>query len=68
MKRFNKIVNGFNKTITKLENLVSTCANRVTAIEILQDELTVERKAQSAEATAAQNVAAKLKDLIGSDD
>ena len=67
MKRFNKIVNGFNKTITKLENLASTCANRITTIEGQQSSLSQEKREQSAEASAAQNVAAKLKELIGSD-
>ena len=65
MKRFNKIVSTFKKTITKLETLESACNNRVEAIETQIVSLNTEKTDQKAEGRAAANTAAKLKELIG---
>ena len=67
MKRFNKILSGFNKTIDKLTKLEDKM--------IAKDELKTDKikalKAEciehEAEALAARNVADKLRDLIGND-
>ena len=65
MKRFNKIINGFSKTIKKLEDLKIENLTKADDINMEIDTLQIVMADKVSEAAAAGNVAKKLKDLIG---
>ncbi len=64
MKRYNKIVSTFTKTIDKLESLSNTCAQRISSINTNIDSLESEKANQASEGKAAGNTAKKLRELI----
>ena len=68
MKRYTKIVETFTKVINKLENLESSCSDRVGKIDDGINQLEVEKRGQEREGRAAKNTCKKLKELIGESD
>ena len=65
MKRYNKIVGSFTKTINRLETLSGSCGQRIADINNNIDSLEIEKKDQASEGKAASNTARKLKELLG---
>ena len=65
MKRYNKIVGVFAKTINKLESLNAQCGQRIADINNNINSLENEREGQALEGKAANNTAKRLKELIG---
>ena len=64
MKKYNKIVASFTKTINKLEALSGACGKRISDIDNAINTLGIEKADQALEGKAASNTARKLKDLI----
>ena len=65
MKRFNKIINGFNKTIKNLDDLNTDNGVKVDDINVKVANLTFKKFEYEEEAKAAATVSKKLKALIG---
>ena len=64
MKRYNKIVGVFAKTIDKLESLNAQCGQRISTINNNINSLEIERANQASEGSAASKTALRLKELI----
>jgi hypothetical protein len=64
MKRYNKIVGTFTKTIQKLEALHSTCLSKVDEIVGKIGSLEATKAAEIQEANLAKNTADKLKEIF----
>ena len=64
MKRYNKIVGTFTKTIKKLEALQSACLNKVDVIVGKIGSLEADKEAELQEGRMAKQVAAKLKEIF----
>ena len=65
MKRYDKIVGTFTKTIDKLETLSGSCGKRIADINNNINSLEIEKNDQALEGKAASNTAKKLKELLG---
>lgn len=65
MRKFNRILAGFNKTIARLEDLAVSKAAEVNKIVKKQKALVVKKIDAGNESAQASLVAKKLKDLVG---